>query len=125
MYFVHIHTKELVHYNLNRTKKASLSLSVFGSSLDQNRSHTTSGDGSAELSLAALDVATVRLLDAPEKARKLFSLLEQVSERSSCVFTFSSFICLLLISLVTRERDRVISFLHHSEFIWVPLEECN
>ncbi|KAG5558361.1 hypothetical protein RHGRI_008328 [Rhododendron griersonianum] len=55
----------------------SLSLSVFGSSLDQNRSHTTSGDGSAELSLAALDVATVRLLDAPEKARKLFSLLEQ------------------------------------------------
>lgn len=73
----------------------SLSLSVFGSFLDQNHSHTASG-GTAELSLAALDVAAVRLLDAPEKARKLFNLLEQVSESSICAFTFSSFIYLLL-----------------------------
>lgn len=73
----------------------SLSLSVFGSTLDQNHPHTASG-GTAELSLAALDVAAVRLLDAPEKARKLFNLLEQVSESSICAFTFSSFIYLLL-----------------------------
>ncbi|GMH29675.1 hypothetical protein Nepgr_031518 [Nepenthes gracilis] len=58
----------------------SLSLSVFGSSLDQNRSHLTSVSGSPESTLvgrATLDVATVRLVDVPEKARKLFNLLEQ------------------------------------------------
>ncbi|KAL6977618.1 Golgi transport complex subunit 7 [Sarracenia purpurea var. burkii] len=58
----------------------SLSLSVFGSSLDQNHSHVAGDDGSGEISLAgraALNVAAVRLLDAPEKARKLFNLLEQ------------------------------------------------
>ncbi|KAL7214477.1 hypothetical protein ACSBR1_026814 [Camellia fascicularis] len=58
----------------------SLSIAVFGSSLDQNPSHVAGDDGSGELSLAgraALDVASVRLLDIPEKARKLFNLLEQ------------------------------------------------
>ncbi|KAJ6415386.1 hypothetical protein OIU84_004225 [Salix udensis] len=58
----------------------SLSLSVFGSSLDQNQSHVTIIDGNGEPSLgqrAALDVAVVRLVDAPEKARKLFNLLDQ------------------------------------------------
>ncbi|KAL7183996.1 hypothetical protein ACSBR2_026213 [Camellia fascicularis] len=58
----------------------SLSIAVFGSSLDQNPSHDAGDDGSGELSLAgraALDVASVRLLDIPEKARKLFNLLEQ------------------------------------------------
>ncbi|KAB5564360.1 hypothetical protein DKX38_004414 [Salix brachista] len=58
----------------------SLSLSVFGSSLDQNQSHVTIIDGNGESSLgqrAALDVAVVRLVDAPEKARKLFNLLDQ------------------------------------------------
>jgi hypothetical protein len=38
-------------------------------------------DGNGEPSLgqrAALDVAVVRLVDAPEKARKLFNLLDQV-----------------------------------------------
>ncbi|GFY83284.1 conserved oligomeric Golgi complex component-related / COG complex component-like protein [Actinidia rufa] len=48
--------------------------------LDQNHSHVTSDDGSGEVSLAgraALDVAAVRLLDVPEKARKIFNLLEQ------------------------------------------------
>ncbi|KAM7272918.1 hypothetical protein ACFE04_027582 [Oxalis oulophora] len=58
----------------------SLSVSVFGSSLDQNQSHMTSGDTDGELPLggrAALDVAAVRLLDVPEKARKLFNLLDQ------------------------------------------------
>ncbi|GLT39805.1 hypothetical protein SLA2020_139750 [Shorea laevis] len=58
----------------------SLSLSVFGSSLDQKQSHITNDDGNGELPVggrAALDVAAVRLVDFPEKARKLFNLLEQ------------------------------------------------
>ncbi|XAR66132.1 hypothetical protein NMG60_11012233 [Bertholletia excelsa] len=58
----------------------SLSLSVFGSNLDQNHSHMSSDDGNGEFSLAgkvSLDVAAVWLLDIPEKARKLLSLLEQ------------------------------------------------
>lgn len=61
----------------------SLSMSMFGSSLDQNQSHVTSSDGSVDISAggkAALDVATVRLIDVPEKARKLFNLLDQVCE---------------------------------------------
>lgn len=59
----------------------SFSLSVFGSSLDQKLSHLTISDGTGEPTLggrAALDAASVRLLDVPEKARKLFNLLEQV-----------------------------------------------
>lgn len=59
----------------------SLSFSVFGSSLDQNQSHVVNNDGNADPSLggrAALDVAAVRLADVPEKARKLFNLLDQV-----------------------------------------------
>ncbi|XVF11196.1 hypothetical protein REPUB_Repub08aG0005100 [Reevesia pubescens] len=58
----------------------SLSVSVFGSSLDQNQLHVTNDDGNGEPSLggrAALDVAAVRLVDVPEKARKLFNLLDQ------------------------------------------------
>ncbi|XP_059450540.1 conserved oligomeric Golgi complex subunit 7 [Corylus avellana] len=57
----------------------SLSISVFGSSLDQNQSHV-SDEGTLESSLggrAALDVAALRLVDVPEKARKLFNLLNQ------------------------------------------------
>ncbi|KDP22425.1 hypothetical protein JCGZ_26256 [Jatropha curcas] len=58
----------------------TLSLSVLGSSLDQNQSHVAANDGNGEPSLggrAALDVAAVRLVDVPEKARKLFNLLDQ------------------------------------------------
>lgn len=58
----------------------TLSVSVFGSSVDQNLSHVPSDDGNGEPSLggrAALDVAAVRLIDVPEKARKLFNLLNQ------------------------------------------------
>ena len=59
----------------------TLSVSVFGSSVDQNLSHLASDDGNGFPSLggrAALDVAAVRLIDVPEKARKLFNLLSQV-----------------------------------------------
>lgn len=58
----------------------SLSVSVFGLSLDQNQLHVTNDDGNGEPPLggrAALDVAAVRLVDVPEKARKLFNLLDQ------------------------------------------------
>ncbi|KAJ1411935.1 Conserved oligomeric Golgi complex subunit 7 [Sesbania bispinosa] len=56
----------------------TLSFSVFGSSLDQNQ--TISGNEDGEPSFggrAALDMATLRLVDVPEKARKLFNLLNQ------------------------------------------------
>ncbi|XP_065871438.1 conserved oligomeric Golgi complex subunit 7 [Euphorbia lathyris] len=58
----------------------SLSLSIFGSSLDHNKSHAASNDANGESALggrAALDVAAVRLVDVPEKARRLFNLLDQ------------------------------------------------
>ncbi|XP_061353388.1 conserved oligomeric Golgi complex subunit 7 [Gastrolobium bilobum] len=56
----------------------TLSFSVFGSSLDPNQ--TVNGNEDGELSFggrAALDMATLRLVDVPEKARKLFNLLNQ------------------------------------------------
>ncbi|XP_054816180.1 conserved oligomeric Golgi complex subunit 7 [Prosopis cineraria] len=53
----------------------SLSLSVFGSSLDQNQ--VTSGTEDGLGGRAALDVASLRLVDVPEKAKKLFNLLNQ------------------------------------------------
>lgn len=56
----------------------SLSLSVLGSSMDQ--SHLAGINGNVETPLAgraALDVASLRLSGVPEKARKLFNLLEQ------------------------------------------------
>lgn len=57
----------------------TLSLSVFGSSADQSLSHVGEGNGEASVGgRAALDVAAVRLVDVPEKARKLFNLLNQV-----------------------------------------------
>ncbi|MBA0864012.1 hypothetical protein Goshw_028651 [Gossypium schwendimanii] len=58
----------------------TLSLSVFGSSLDNKQLHVANDDGNGEPPLggrAALDVAAVRLVDVPEKARKLFNLLDQ------------------------------------------------
>lgn len=71
----------------------TLSLSVFGSSLDQKHSHMTNVYGSAEPSAggrAALDVAAVRLIDVPEKAQKLFNLLDQVHGISSHALFFFS-----------------------------------
>ncbi|CAI9092041.1 OLC1v1027184C1 [Oldenlandia corymbosa var. corymbosa] len=58
----------------------NLSLSVFGSSIDQNRLHIVTDEKSGEFSSvgrAALDMAALRLVDVPDKARKLFNLLEQ------------------------------------------------
>ncbi|KAG8381524.1 hypothetical protein BUALT_Bualt06G0130700 [Buddleja alternifolia] len=61
----------------------NLSLSIYGSSLDQNQSHLDNTDGSGESSTAgkaSLDVAALRLLDVPDKARKLINLLEQLKD---------------------------------------------
>lgn len=58
----------------------NLSSAVFGSSIDPNSSNETFV-GNGDLSMAgraALDVAALRLFDVPEKAHKLFNLLEQV-----------------------------------------------
>ncbi|KAL1540169.1 Golgi transport complex subunit 7 [Salvia divinorum] len=58
----------------------NLSFSVIGSNLDQNQSRLDDNDGtggSSTAGKASLDVAALRLVDVPEKARKLFSLLEQ------------------------------------------------
>ncbi|XVF08464.1 hypothetical protein REPUB_Repub07fG0005500 [Reevesia pubescens] len=71
----------------------SLSVSVFGSSLDQNHLHVTNDDGNEEPSLggrAALDVAAVRLVDVPEKARKLFNLLDQSKDPRFHALPFAS-----------------------------------
>lgn len=59
----------------------NLSFSVYGSNLDHNQSHLDDNDGiggSSTTGKASLDVAALWLVDVPEKARKLFSLLEQV-----------------------------------------------
>ncbi|KAG9452337.1 hypothetical protein H6P81_005241 [Aristolochia fimbriata] len=59
----------------------TLSVSVFGSSLDQ--SHVTAYGESGELPMAgrsALDVAVLRLTDMPDKARKLLNLLDQAKD---------------------------------------------
>ncbi|KAJ4956216.1 hypothetical protein NE237_012999 [Protea cynaroides] len=59
----------------------SLSLSLFGSNADQNQSHLVSSEGgNGELSLAgraSLDVEALRLIDVPEKSKRLFNLLDQ------------------------------------------------
>ncbi|XP_075087413.1 conserved oligomeric Golgi complex subunit 7 [Nicotiana tabacum] len=58
----------------------SLALSVFGPSIGKNQPDVVNDDGSGQLSVArrvALDVAAVKLLDIPEKGRKLLNLLEQ------------------------------------------------
>ncbi|XP_019149687.1 PREDICTED: conserved oligomeric Golgi complex subunit 7-like isoform X2 [Ipomoea nil] len=60
--------------------RTNLSFSVFGSSLNQNQSHAANDDGSGQVAVtgrAALDVAAVRLIGVPEKARKLLNLLKQ------------------------------------------------
>ena len=65
---------------------------MFGSNLDQNQSHVASDDGNGELSMvgrAALDVASVQLVYVPQKAWRLFNLLDQVSETNICAFPFS------------------------------------
>ncbi|PIA39299.1 hypothetical protein AQUCO_02600031v1 [Aquilegia coerulea] len=58
----------------------NLSLSVFGSSADQNQSHVGNNEGNGELSMAgkaSLDMAALRLIYVPDKAQSLFNILDQ------------------------------------------------
>jgi hypothetical protein len=60
----------------------TLSFSAFGSSLDQTQTKNNNENGEPTFGgRAALDMATLRLVDVPEKARKLVSLLNQVYVR--------------------------------------------
>ncbi|XP_057988647.1 conserved oligomeric Golgi complex subunit 7 isoform X2 [Hevea brasiliensis] len=111
----------------------SLSLSVFGFNLDQNQSHITANDGNGEQSLggrAALDVATVRLVDAPEKARKLFNLLNQSKDprfhalplASQRVAAFADTVNELVYDvLISKVRQRLSDVSHLP--IWSSMEE--
>lgn len=78
----------------------SLSLSVFGSSLDQNQVTNSTEDGLG--GRAALDVASLRLVDLPEKAKKLFNLLNQVYIKLS----LSAFAFLMPRSSIKRDIVR-------------------
>ena len=78
----------------------SLSLSVFGSSLDQNQVTNSTEDGLG--GRAALDVASLRLVDVPEKAKKLFNLLNQVYIKLS----LSAFALLMPRSSIKRDIVR-------------------
>ncbi|KAL8253293.1 hypothetical protein R6Q59_036986 [Mikania micrantha] len=116
----------LVRLNTN------LSSAVFGSSIDPNSSHETF-DGNGDLSMAgraALDVAALRLFDAPEKAQKLFNLLEQsrdprfhalpiASQRvSAFVDTVNELVYDVLISKVRKQFSGVSNLP-----IWSAVEE--
>ncbi|KAK6936301.1 Conserved oligomeric Golgi complex subunit 7 [Dillenia turbinata] len=110
----------------------SLSVSVFGSSLDQNQSHVATEDKS-EFSLvgrAALDVAAVRLADVPDKARKLFNLLEQSKDprfhalplASQRVAAFADAVNELVYDvLISKVRQRLSEVSHLP--IWSSVEE--
>ncbi|KAI3508182.1 hypothetical protein L1887_23186 [Cichorium endivia] len=110
----------------------NLSSAVFGSSIDPNSSHEMI-DGGGDLSMAgraALDMAALRLFDAPEKARKLFNLLEQskdprfhalpvASQRvSAFVDTVNELVYDVLISKVRKQLNGVSNLP-----IWSSVEE--
>ncbi|GAB4858802.1 Golgi transport complex subunit 7 [Ancistrocladus abbreviatus] len=107
----------------------SLSMSMFGSNIDQNQSH----DGNGELTSvgrAALDVATIRLVDVPEKARKLFNLLEQSKDprfhalpvASQRVAAFMETVNELVYDvLISKVRQRLSNLSHLP--IWSSVEE--
>ncbi|KAK6926403.1 Conserved oligomeric Golgi complex subunit 7 [Dillenia turbinata] len=110
----------------------SLSVSVFGSSLNQNQTHDATEDKS-EFSLAgraALDVAAVRLADVPDKARKLFNLLEQSKDprfhalplASQRVAAFADAVNELVYDvLLSKVRQRLSEVSHLP--IWSSVEE--
>ncbi|KAL2555979.1 conserved oligomeric Golgi complex component-related protein [Forsythia ovata] len=111
----------------------NLSLSVFGTSIDQNRSNVADVDGSGELSMAgraALDVAAVRLVDVPEKARKLFNLLEQSKDprfhalplASQRVATFAEAVNELVYDVLILKVRQHFNDLSHLP-IWSSVEE--
>lgn len=111
----------------------SLSLSVFGSNLNQSRMMGDDGDG--ELSLAgraALDVAALRLTDVPEKARRLFNLLDQSKDprfhalplASQRVAAFADMVNELVYDvLISKVRQRLSDVARLP--IWSSVEEAS
>jgi len=70
----------------------TLSFSAFGSSTDQNQIiHGNEYEEPSFGGRASLDMATLRLVNVPEKARKLFSLLNQVYVRLGLLQSFFEF----------------------------------
>ncbi|KAF3669757.1 hypothetical protein FXO37_08858 [Capsicum annuum] len=64
----------------------TLSLIVSRSSIDQNKPDIVKGNGTGQLLVArkvALEVSALRLVDIPEKARKLLNLLEDSKDSSN------------------------------------------
>ncbi|KAF3667468.1 hypothetical protein FXO38_08572 [Capsicum annuum] len=64
----------------------TLSLIVSRSSIDQNKPDIVKGNGTGQLLVArkvALEVSSLRLVDIPEKARKLLNLLEDSKDSSN------------------------------------------
>ncbi|XP_072995100.1 conserved oligomeric Golgi complex subunit 7 [Typha latifolia] len=109
----------------------SLSFSVFGSSLD--KSHAVTTDENVEMSLAgraALDVAALRLTDVPEKAKKLFNLLEQSKDprfhalplTSQRVAAFSDTVNELVYDVLLSKVRQRLSDVARSP-IWSSVEE--
>lgn len=88
----------------------TLSLSVRGSNLD--RFHASTNDGNIEDTLVgkeALDIASLRLIDASEKSRKLFNLLEQVM---SSIKHIHSLKLTHLLHLIFLLRYNLLAFVH-------------
>ncbi|XP_006657236.1 conserved oligomeric Golgi complex subunit 7 [Oryza brachyantha] len=69
----------------------NFTISGFGSSLDKSTSAT--GDENAEVPMtgrAALDIASIRLTDLPDKSKKLFTVLEQSKDPRFHALPFTS-----------------------------------
>ncbi|KAF4364898.1 hypothetical protein F8388_020612 [Cannabis sativa] len=110
----------------------TLSFSVFGSNVDQSPSHV-GDDSNGEASVggrAALDAAAVRLVDIPEKARKLFNLFNQSKDprfhtlqlASQRVTTFADTVNELVYDvLISKVRQRLSDVSRLP--IWSSVEE--
>lgn len=111
----------------------NLSFSAYGSNVDQDQSHLDDNDGSGEFPTAgkaSLDVAALRLVDAPEKARRLFNLLEQSKDprfhalplASQRVAAFSEAVNELVYDVLILKVRQHFNDLSHLP-IWSSVEE--
>ncbi|KAH6756445.1 conserved oligomeric Golgi complex component-related / COG complex component-like protein [Perilla frutescens var. hirtella] len=111
----------------------NLSFSAYGSNLDQNQSHLDDNDGNGGFPTAgkaSFDVAALRLVDAPEKARKLFNLLEQSKDprfhalplASQRVAAFSEAVNELVYDVLILKVRQHFNDLSHLP-IWSSVEE--
>ncbi|BAT91246.1 uncharacterized protein HKW66_Vig0135890 [Vigna angularis] len=109
----------------------TLSFSAFGSALDQNQTINNSVEGEPSYGgRAALDMATLRLVDVPEKARRLFNLLNQSKDprfhalplASQRVAAFADTVNELVYDvLISKVRQRLSDVSRMS--IWSSVEE--